>query len=471
GVVLTELGRLKEANEAYNRALSLTADFLPARKNRAVNAFSLGEYRFAESEFEALVKLTPKDFVPHLFLGLLAMEQSQWSSARPHLLEAKRLSPNSARVLLALTRVHFAMGKRSLALESVREMRAGSRRTAAERFELGVLLAQFESPAEAAEVFQELWLNERSSYNVGFNLALVYYRAGRLEAALAIVKELESRAIPSAELFNLRGWIYNKMNRLDQARDSLEQALKADPGNPDHYLDLSTILSNQGETEMAIQVIAKGLQHRVEKNRLQVQMGLLYEKSHDYGEAERWYQTALKTEGTTTPAYVALARLMLATERRKQALDLLADATRFLPNDPLLAYMYGAELLDTTRDSDPEQLERAESVLLKALELNPFYANTHYMLGRLYLKRGDDQTARNYFEKACAFNPKHTDAYYQRLRIAVQRGEKDKISELSEIVRRLHDQEKNQIQETVTGVVEESLRASPEGILLTRSTN
>ena len=130
------------------------------------------------------------------------------------------------------------------------------------------------------------------------------------------------------------------MNRLDQARDSLEQALKADPGNPDHYLDLSTILSNQGETEMAIRVIAKGLQHRVEKNRLQVQMGLLYEKSGDYGEAERWYQTALKTEGTTTPAYVALARLLLATERRKEALDLLADATRSFPNDPLLEYMY-----------------------------------------------------------------------------------------------------------------------------------
>ena len=69
---------------------------------------------------------------------------------------------------------------------------------------------------------------------------------------------------------------------------------------------------------MAIQVIAKGLQHSVEKNRLQVQMGLLYEKSRDYGEAERWYQTALKTEGTTTPAYVALAHLLLATERRKK---------------------------------------------------------------------------------------------------------------------------------------------------------
>ena len=68
---------------------SLTADFLPARKNRAVNAFSLGEYRFAESEFEALVKLTPKDFVPHLFLGLLAMEQSQWSRALPGFARSK----------------------------------------------------------------------------------------------------------------------------------------------------------------------------------------------------------------------------------------------------------------------------------------------------------------------------------------------------------------------------------------------
>jgi len=470
GIVLTELGRLKEANEAYDHALSLTPDFVPARKNRAINAFSLGDYKLAASEFETLVKQAPKDFVPHLFLGLLAMERSDWSAALPHLLEARQLTPNNARVLLALTRVHFALAERQLALESVRAMRASSHSSSAERFELGVVLAQFESNTEAVEVFQDLW-TEKPTYTVGFNLALVQYRTGQLEAALRTVQELGSRWKPGGELLNLQGWIYNKMHRLDQARQSLESAIIAEPGNPNHYLDLSTILSNQGQPEAALRALTAGMDRGVEKKRLQVQKGLIYEKTGNYLEAEKCYRTAVDAAAPDPPAYVALAHLLLGANRQKEALDLLRNATQLFPNAPLLQYMFGAELLESTREPDPERLEHAESVLKRALELNPFYANTHYMLGRLYLKRQDDERAQVCFEKACAFNPKHTDAYYQWLRIAVRRGEKDKVKELDEIVRRLHDEEKKQIQGTVTGVVEESLNGPSEGTLVTKSAN
>ena len=471
GVVLTELGRLKEANEAYDRALSIAPDFRPARKNRAINAFTQGDFKFAASEFEDLARLEPKDFVPHLFLGLLAMEGSDLKTARKHLLEARQLSPDNGRVLLALTRVHFALGERQLAIESAQAMRAKSPSTDAERFELGVILAQFAANAEAAEVFHELWLKKPGAYDTGFNLALVYYRTGQLEPALRIVKELGSGAKPSGELLNLQGWIYNKMRRLDQARESLHQATAAEPDNPDHYLDLSTVLNNQGETEAAIQALSGAIQHGLEKARLQVQMGLLYEKSGKYAEAEKCYRVALTSNKATPPAYLALAHLLLGTDRRKEALDLLVHATRSFPRDPLLHYMYGAELLESTQESNPEQWGKAESVLRKALELNPFYANTLYMLGRLYVKRGDDDSAQDYFERACAFNPRHADAYYQWLRIAVRRGEKSKAAELDKIVRKLHDEEKRQDQETVTGLVEESLRGPVKGTLVTKAAN
>ena len=469
GVVLTELGRMTEANNAYSKALSIAPDFYPARKNRAVNSFSRGDLKFAASEFETLVRIEPKDFVPHLFLGLLALQGNDVPTARKHLLEARQLSPNNARVLLALTRVHFTLGERQLAVEAAREMQTKSHSTPAEQFELGVILAQFEANAEAAEVFQELWAKRPGAYDTGFNLALVSYRAGQLETALRVVDELSSHTKQRGELLNLRGWIYNKMRRLDQARESLEQAIALDRNNQEHYLDLSTILYNQGETEEAIQVIFKGIERGVEKNRLQVQMGLLHEKTGNYGEAEKWYRTAISTN--SAPAYVALAHLLLGTNRRQQALELLAGAIESFPDNPFLYYLYGTELAESVQGADPQRLERAEAMLKKALERNPFYANTYYMLGRLYLKKGNDKAAQDYFEKACAFNPKHTNAHYQWLRIAVRLGEKDKATELDKIVRRLHDEEKKQTQQTVTGVVEESLRGSMEGALLTRSKN
>ena len=95
GIVLTEMGRLEEADKAYGRALAKAPDFLPASKNRAVNSFSRREFRTAALEFEALKRLDPGDFLPRLFLGLLATEDSDIETALDHLLEVNQRSPGN----------------------------------------------------------------------------------------------------------------------------------------------------------------------------------------------------------------------------------------------------------------------------------------------------------------------------------------------------------------------------------------
>jgi tetratricopeptide (TPR) repeat protein len=462
GVVLTQLSRLQEADEAYNLALSLTPDFFPARKNRAVNAFTRGDFQFSTREFEALAKLEPKDFVPHLFLGLLAIEESDFPGACKHLLEARQLSPDNAQVLLALTRVYFILGERQSALEFARQMGNQSRSSDAERFELGVVLAQFEANAEAAGVFQELWQSKPGSYDLGFNLALEKYRSGQLDAALHVIEDLLSRGNQKGELLNLQGWIYNKMRLLDRAKESLQKAITAEPDNADHYLDLSTVLSNEGDSEAAIRFVTEGIQKCVAKDRLQVQIGLLFQKRGDHEEAERWYKEAMQPNLGSRSAYLALANLMLVTNRQKEALEQLAKAIMLLPKDPLLHHMYGAQLLESEQDPTPEQLEKAAPILKKALELNPFYANTHYVLGKLYLKRGDYELAKSCFEKACSFNPDHVRAYYQLSLIARRQGNKEKAAKLGRIVQRLSEKADKNYQEDFMGMVQESLRGTRE---------
>ena len=458
GVVLAQLGRLNESDDAYRRALSLAPDFFPARKNRAVNAFTRRDLSFAADEFKVLAELEPTDFVPHLFLGLLAIEGSDFQVAQKHLFRARECSPNNAQVLLALARVHFALGERHSALEFVRQIRDQSRGSDVERFELGVLLAQFEANTEATEVFQELWQKNPNSYDLGFNLALVRYRAGQLEDGLHVVDDLLSRGHRRGELLNLQGWIYNKMRRLAQARESLRQAITAEPDNPDHYLDLSTVLANEGDTETAIRVATEGLGKCVEKDRLRVQVGLLYQKQGDYKEAETWYQQGMQTSPENRSAYLALANLLLVTNRQKEALELLAKATAFLPKDPLLHHMFGAQLLESEQEPLPQQLEKAALILKKALDLNPFYANTHYVLGKLYLKTGDYELARSYFEKACGFKADHVSAYYQLSVIARRQGNKERAAELNRIVQRLNEKADKDYQEDSMGIVQESLR-------------
>ena len=100
----------------------------------------------------------------------------------------------------------------------------------------------------------------------------------------------------------------------------------------------------------------------------------------------------------------------------------------------------------------------------RALELNPLYANTHYLLGKLYLERGDLTASRTSFEKACGFNPGHVRAYYQLSLIARRQGNTQKAREYSEIVQKLNQQVHKKDEDNLLGTVDESLQeGSPTG--------
>lgn len=461
GVVLTQLGRLTEAEEAYRHAISLAPDFVPARKNRAVNLFTLGRLQLATAEFEAVARLEPRDFVPHLFLGLLSIEEADFPAARQHLLQAHQLSPGQSKVLLALTRVHFTLGERASALASARQLQSQSRSSDAERFELGGILAQFGSYTEAVAVFQELWQKRPGLPDLGFNLALVQYHDGQLQPALHTLKQLQSHTQPTGELLSLQGWIYNKMRNMAAARESLQHAIDVESDNPNHYLDLSMVLKNSGDVDGAMRVILAGIDRNIPRDRLLVQLGLLHQDLGHYEEAETCYRDALHTASENGSAYIALAHLLSSTQREAEALAWLEKGIRLLPRDALLHYVYGALLMEADSDTRPAQLGKAQMLLEKARDLNPLYSNTHYLLGKLYLKQGNSDAAQVSFEKACAFNPRHAGAYYQRSLLARRRGKREEAEELGRIVQRINMKADETFRESFSGMVQETLRGAP----------
>jgi len=447
GVALSQLGRLTDANEAFNHALALSPNFYPARKNRATNAFLQRNYTFAASEFKDLARLQPKDFVSPLFLGLLAIEGSNILEAREHLLRARQLAPGDRRVLQALVRVHFMLGERQLAIKTAREVRLSSNATHPERFELGVLLAQFEANAEATDIFKDLWNEKPGSYDVGFNLALTQYRSGQPAAALRTVEELNSHGAQAPEIWNLQGWIYISIGLQDSAIASFRQALAAEPARVEHYLDLSTALMNAGDWLSAEHVISEGLEKDVDKDRLYVQMGLFYRRNRDLRQAETWYRRAIETNPSNEAAYIALAHILLNGEHDGEALALLEESLERLPASSLLNYVYGSLLLETAAPENRDQLEKARFVLEKALALNPFFANTHYRLARLFLLKSNEDKALEHFQKAISLNPKNTGALYQLSRLLARRGERERAAELRKALQRLHAEKDKLIQE------------------------
>lgn len=456
GVILAKLGRLEEADVAYTRALALDSNFEPARKNRALSAYSRGQYEFAAQEFAALAKLRPRDAVPRLFLGLDALRRSDFPVARAHLIEARRLAPENAQALLALTRTYFALGEREQALESsaaFRKLKASSN----ERFEMAALLELFGAHNEAAQLFAELRKEQPGSYAVAFNLALSLYRAGRMGEALKVTDQLLADATPPGELLNLHGRILNRLGRFAEAREWFRRAIEAEPMNSGHYLDLSTVLSNVGEAEEAESVVNEGLERGAERAPLLVQLGLLYQRRDRRVEAERLFREAIATAPQRGSGYLALASLQAASGRRHEALSTLERAVASLPSNPYLLCFYAGLLFEKSEEIRPGDLDQAVESLRRALEVNPFYARAHYLLGKLYFRRGEFEPARKHLEKSLAFDPGQINAYYQLSLIARQQGDRAKAAELSRTYQKLTRESNAGFEESIAEAARDGL--------------
>lgn len=459
GLVLTQLGRYEDAEAAYDRALQLSPNFVAARKNRAVNFFSRRDFAAASSEFEALSRLIPDDFVPPLFLGLLALEEANIETALLRLQEAEKRAPRSSQVLIPLTRAYFLMGQRETALATLRKLDLGSaERKDSERFELGVLLAEFGENAEAERIFADLAKKDFRPDDSGFNLALLRYRMGRNEEALRAIEEMLARGTRTGEVFSLQAWVYNRMGRLEPARQSLEQAITAKPGAVEHYLDLSMVHVRRGAYEAALAVLARAAERGLNGDQLDVQIGLVHQAAGRSVEAEEQYRRTIEAHPQDAAAYMALASLLLSTARQEEALRLLSHAAEALPHHALIQHAYGALLLDRAEASHPEELEAAGQILLRAQQLNPRHAETAYALGKYYALRKDDPSAEKYFQQACSLNPRHVQAYYRLSRLARQRGDLEKATELGRVVEKLRAEQRAEEEEQFARLVEESVR-------------
>jgi tetratricopeptide (TPR) repeat protein len=99
GVVYTNLRRLDQAERAYQTALRLDPQFVPAMINFAMLCDQQGRKGEAEQQFRKVIELEPELADAHYSLGLLLAENEQrLEEASGFLAEAARLAPKNPRI-------------------------------------------------------------------------------------------------------------------------------------------------------------------------------------------------------------------------------------------------------------------------------------------------------------------------------------------------------------------------------------
>ena len=99
------------------------------------------------------------------------------------------------------------------------------------------------------------------------------------------------------------------------------------------------------------------------------------------------------------------------------SLSLYQNAITTSPNSAKMHNNYAALLFKS------KQFPLSEKHYRRALEIYPEYDSSHYGLGKIYLVKGNQEKALEYFEKATICNPKHISSLNYLGRLKLQKGD------------------------------------------------
>jgi len=132
----------------------------------------------------------------------------------------------------------------------------------------------------------------------------------QLDEAVELYKK-SIECFPTAEAYTFLGWTYSFMGRLDDAITECHKAIATDPtfGNP--YNDIGAYLLQKGDIDNAI----PWFQRALEATRYEsycfphMNLGRAYEAKHQWLEAIREFELALKEKPEYRPARQGLTRV------------------------------------------------------------------------------------------------------------------------------------------------------------------
>jgi Flp pilus assembly protein TadD len=441
GIALTTTEKTEEANTHFRKAIELNPRFYPALKNLAINEMKLNRTEEARAHFIQALEVGPDDPVAHLALGEIHWQGRRFTEAVKHydksgdlLLRDPRMVLNYATSLIESNDAEKAAGL----LEKL-----PPETDAVIRFEAGVMLARLEMYDGAARQFELARKDHPDTYEVVFNLSLAYAKSRRYADAIRAAREYLSQGQKKAELYNLLSQAYEGNGQTVEAYDALRTATQIDPKDEDNYLDLAALCVDHANYDLGLEIVSIGIRNVPQSDRLYFQRGALLAMKGQSAQSVGDFETASKLAPNKSLPYAARGIVLLELGETSNAIALLRQRAAASPDDYMVNYVLG-EALNRSGPAlrSPEENEAIQS-LERSVRLNPDFAASRAILGKLLLRRGEVDRAITELEKALELDPQETSFLYQLAQAHRKKGNLERAKELFAKVDRAKSEERD----------------------------
>ncbi len=219
------------------------------------------------------------------------------------------------------------------------------------------------------------------------------------------------------------------------------------------YLDLIALCLEQHNYELGLQISGIGVGRIPSSYRLHLQRGAVLAMKGRFEEAEKEFKTSGRLSPETGLPHVALGLVLIQMDKLAEAIDLLRHASAHLPNDPHLLWLLGEALNRSGVTPESEAEKEVVEALEKSIQLDPNLSQSHALLGKILLRRGETDRAIRELEKALKLDPEDLFATYQLALALRKKGDSARARQLFERVEKARSQEREFTQRNLQRII------------------
>ncbi|MBI5201207.1 MAG: tetratricopeptide repeat protein [Elusimicrobia bacterium] len=432
-VLLEHQGNILEALQEYQAAIALdpTSSFLV--EQAVETALEAGKPDVALEMAKKLVALDPKAHKSHFLLGNVQWARGDAAGAQAAFEEALKINPKFSEAMLSLGNLLSSQSPKR-AREYFEKYLATNPENAAEaHYQLGILEQRDGGLEKAIEHLKNAIAINPDSFQARLTLAQVYEAKKDTDAALGEFLAILDRDPENVALRNHIGEVYFMRGELEKSEEHFRHASNSAADNPTTCLWLAILAEQRGDFNQAAAELAKSAALKDEAA-LNLRLSYYLTQANRIKEAVRALEEAHKKWPDNDDVAYFLALGYDDLKETDKAADLLKELLKARPDFRDARFQLGALYEKHNRMDDAERefralieqrpndasslnylgyslsdrglkLEEAQTMIARAVQIDPTNGAYRDSLGWCYFKQGRNAEAKAELETAIKYLP------------------------------------------------------------------
>jgi tetratricopeptide (TPR) repeat protein len=246
--------------------------------------------------------------------------------------------------------------------------------------------------------------------------ALVHHKAGRLNEAERIYRQILAIDATHADSLHLLGMIAYQAGRLDDATAMIGKAIAVDKTQAAYHLNLGTVFHAQGRLDEAAACYESAIAIQPELAKAHYNLGNIFQAREQLDDAAACYGRAIAHDPKLVEAHYNLGNVSYAQFRLDEAVVSYERALAIEPEKYEARHNLGNAL------QAQGKLDEALACYEEVLKSHPDYAKAHFSLGGLLHALGKVDAALKRYETALTLQPDFAEAQFAQSLAQLLRG-------------------------------------------------